>query len=216
VLNLFLVYSNSSSAIPFGTLLAVFVLWVVVSLPLSLLGAYFGFKRSKMQIPVRTHQIPRQIPIQSKVTSKLSFFILGGLLPFGAIFVELFFIMNSIWANRTYYVFGFLLIVFMVMLITCSLVAILMTYLLLCAENYHWWWRSFFSGFSVGFYLFVYSIGFYITRLEFRQFSSTVIYFGWSFAISFLVGLLAGTIGILASFLFIRKIYSIVKVGMRD
>jgi transmembrane 9 superfamily protein 2/4 len=36
--------------------------------------------------------------------------LLGGILPFGACFVELFFIMSSIWMDQYYYVFGFLLL----------------------------------------------------------------------------------------------------------
>ena len=36
---------------------------------------------------------------------------MGGILPFGAIFIELFFIMTSVWLQRFYYVFGFLMLV---------------------------------------------------------------------------------------------------------
>jgi transmembrane 9 superfamily member 2/4 len=64
------------------------------------------------------------------------------MLPFGAVFFELFFIMTSIWSNRIYYVFGFLLVVFIIMIITCSLVTILISYFQLCSENYHWWYVS--------------------------------------------------------------------------
>jgi transmembrane 9 superfamily protein 2/4 len=32
----------------------------------------------------------------------------GGLLAFGSVFVEMFFILSSIWQHRFYYVFGFL------------------------------------------------------------------------------------------------------------
>ena len=37
--------------------------------------------------------------------------LMGGILPFGAIFIELFFIMTSVWLQRFYYVFGFLMLV---------------------------------------------------------------------------------------------------------
>ncbi|KAL3899215.1 MAG: hypothetical protein SGPRY_012682, partial [Prymnesium sp.] len=36
--------------------------------------------------------------------------LMGGILPFGAIFIELFFIMTSMWLQRFYYVFGFLML----------------------------------------------------------------------------------------------------------
>lgn len=36
----------------------------------------------------------------------------GGILPFGAVFIELFFILTSIWLNQFYHFFGFLFVVF--------------------------------------------------------------------------------------------------------
>lgn len=47
--------------------------------------------------PVRTNQIPRQIPDQSFYTRPLPGILMGGVLPFGCIFIQLFFILNSIW-----------------------------------------------------------------------------------------------------------------------
>ena len=46
---------------------------------------------------VRTNQIPRQIPDQSIYTRPLPCVLMGGILPFGCIFVQLFFILSSIW-----------------------------------------------------------------------------------------------------------------------
>jgi len=47
--------------------------------------------------PVRTNQIPRQIPDQSVYTQPIPGIIMGGVLPFGCIFIQLFFILNSLW-----------------------------------------------------------------------------------------------------------------------
>lgn len=47
--------------------------------------------------PVRTNQIPRQIPDQSFYTRPIPGILMGGILPFGCIFIQLFFILNSIW-----------------------------------------------------------------------------------------------------------------------
>ena len=64
ILNFFLIYANSSAAVPFGTMIALLSLWFLISIPLCLAGAYFGFRKEKLHVPVRTHQIPRQIPHQ--------------------------------------------------------------------------------------------------------------------------------------------------------
>lgn len=57
---------------------------------------YF-FRLKAIEHPVRTNQIPRQIPEQSFYTKPLPGIVMGGILPFGCIFIQLFFILNSIW-----------------------------------------------------------------------------------------------------------------------
>ena len=48
--------------------------------------------------------------------------------------MELFFILSAIWENQFYYLFGFLFLVFIILIISCSEVAIVMTYFQLCGE----------------------------------------------------------------------------------
>ena len=134
ILNFVLISRQSSSAVPFGTLLALIGLWFLVSIPLCVIGAYFGFRRSALEPPCKTNQIPRQIPPQPWYLARGVYALIGGILPFGAIFIELFFIMSSIWSNRLYYMFGFLLVVFLILIVTCCLVSILLTYFALCSE----------------------------------------------------------------------------------
>merc|ERR1712013_566480 len=83
ILNLVLWYYGSSAAIPFFTLVALLALWFGVSVPLTFVGAYFGFRKSPIEQPVRTNQIPRQIPDQSVYTQPIPGIIMGGVLPFG-------------------------------------------------------------------------------------------------------------------------------------
>ena len=60
--------------------------------------------------------------------------MIAGILPFGAVFVELFFILTAIWEDQFYYLLGFLFLVFIILIIACSEVAIVMTYFQLCGE----------------------------------------------------------------------------------
>jgi len=62
ILNFFVWSQRSSSALPFGTMVAILLLWVGISTPLVFAGAYFGQKKKAIEHPVRTNQIPRQIP----------------------------------------------------------------------------------------------------------------------------------------------------------
>jgi transmembrane 9 superfamily protein 2/4 len=38
------------------------VMWLGISLPLTLVGAFFGQRKALIEHPGRTNQIPRQIP----------------------------------------------------------------------------------------------------------------------------------------------------------
>lgn len=212
ILNLVLWGLGSSAAVPFGTLVALLALWLGISVPLTFVGAYFGYKKRAMDLPVRTNTIPRQIPSTSFYTKALPAIIMGGILPFGCIFIQLFFILSSIWSHQMYYMFGFLFLVFIILIITCSETTVLLCYFHLCAEDYHWWWRSFLSSGSTAVYFFLYCIYYYVTRLEMEGFVSAFIYFGYSAIMTFLCFLLTGTIGFFASFWFVTKIYSSLKV----
>ena len=67
--------------------------------------------------------------------------LMAGILPFGACFIELFFIFSAIYENQFYYLFGFLFLVFIILAISCSQISIVMVYFQLCGEDYRWWWR---------------------------------------------------------------------------
>jgi len=212
ILNFVLWTKGSSASIPFLTLLALLALWFGISVPLTFVGAFLGFRKRPIEHPVRTNQIPRQVPDQSLYTRPTPGIVMGGVLPFGCIFIQLFFILNSIWSNQTYYMFGFLFLVFIILVITCSETTVLLCYFHLCAEDYHWWWRSFLTSGFTAFYLFAYCIHYFVTKLDIRDATSTFLYFGYTFIMVFLFFLLSGTIGFFACFWFVRKIYSVVKV----
>uniref|UniRef100_A0A667XJ28 Transmembrane 9 superfamily member n=1 Tax=Myripristis murdjan TaxID=586833 RepID=A0A667XJ28_9TELE len=212
LMNLILWVEGSSAAIPFGTLVAILALWFGISVPLTLVGAYFGFKKPAIEQPVRTNQIPRQIPEQSFFTKPIPGIIMGGILPFGCIFIQLFFILNSIWSHQMYYMFGFLFLVFIILLITCSEATILLCYFHLCAEDYHWWWRSFLTSGFTAVYLFIYAVHYFFSKLQIIGAASTILYFGYTMIMVLIFFLFTGTIGFFACFWFVNKIYSVVKV----
>uniref|UniRef100_A0A8C7ZH46 Transmembrane 9 superfamily member n=1 Tax=Oryzias sinensis TaxID=183150 RepID=A0A8C7ZH46_9TELE len=205
LMNLILWVEGSSAAIPFGTLVAILALWFGISVPLTFIGAYFGFKK-----PVS--KIPRQIPEQSFFTKPIPGIIMGGILPFGCIFIQLFFILNSIWSHQMYYMFGFLFLVFIILLITCSEATILLCYFHLCAEDYHWWWRSFLTSGFTAVYLFIYAVHYFFSKLQIIGAASTILYFGYTMIMVLIFFLFTGTIGFFACFWFVNKIYSVVKV----
>ena len=212
ILNFFIWGQQSSGAIPFTTMFVLLLMWFGISVPLVFVGAFFGFKAKLKDPPTRTNEIPRQIPSQAWYMGATFNVLMGGILPFGAIFIELFFIMTSVWLQRFYYVFGFLALVLLILLITCAEISIVLCYFQLCNEDYNWWWRAFLTAGSSGLYLFAYSILYFFTQLEIVGFVPTLIYFTYMFVFALLFFLITGTIGFFACYQFVWVIYGAIKV----
>ena len=170
---------KSSGAVPIGTLAAIAFLWLCVSLPLVFVGSYFGFKKPAADDPVRTNKIPRQVPEQPWYMHPAFGCLVGGVLPFGAVFIELFFILTSVWLHQFYYLFGFIALVFIILCVTCAEITIVLCYFQLCSEDYNWWWRAYFTSGSSALYLFAYSAFYFYTKLDITKFVPMVLYFGY-------------------------------------
>jgi transmembrane 9 superfamily protein 2/4 len=211
-LNFVLFYEGSSGAVPFGTLVALIALWFGISVPLVFFGSYFGYRKPAEEIKVRTNQIPRQIPDQVWYMSPLFSILMGGVLPFGAVFIELFFILTSIWLHQFYYIFGVLAIVFIILILTCAEITVVMCYFQLCSEDYHWWWRAYLTSGASAFYMFSYSIFYFFTKLSITKFASILLYFGYTLIMAFGFFVLTGAIGFYACFIFVKLIYSSIHI----
>ena len=212
VLDVMLMTKGAATAVSFGTVFAVFLLWVGVSTPLMFLGSYFGFRKETVKVPLKVTQIARHIPEQSLLASPLLMVLTGGILPFGSVCIELFFIMSSLWLSQLYYVFGFLFAVVVILIITCSEISIVLVYFQLCNEDYRWWWRSFLSCASSGLYLFLYSTWYLSSKLEIEGFVSVSVYLTYNAMIAMAFGLFTGAIGFFSALIFVKKIYGALKV----
>uniref|UniRef100_A0A1I8J664 Transmembrane 9 superfamily member n=1 Tax=Macrostomum lignano TaxID=282301 RepID=A0A1I8J664_9PLAT len=210
ILNLMLWAKGSSAAVPFATIVGLLALWLCVSAVLC--RGYFGYKKSVIELPVRVNQIPRQVPRQSLFLRTAPSILAGGILPFGCIFIQLHLIFNSIWGTEVFYMFGFLFLAFLILLITCSETAVLLCYFQLCAENHRWWWRAYLTGGATSIYLLLYSVHYYATKMAVDGAVSACLFFGYTAIIALMCFLLTGSVSFFATFWFVRKIYSVVKV----
>lgn len=211
ILNFFLISKNSSGALPFGTMVSMILIWFAISAPLAVAGSILQSKQSLLSVPVRTNQIPRQIPPQHWYVRTIPVSLMCGLFPFGSIAVELYFIYSSIWFNKIFYMFGFLFLCFVLMIATTALVSVLAIYYSLCAENHKWHWKSVFVGGGCAFYVFLHAM-FFLRNEALSGFTSVILFAGYSTIISGLVFLVCGSLGFLASLVFVRGIYAQIKI----
>lgn len=128
-----------------------------------------------------------------------------------AIFVEFSYIMASLWRHQIYMLFGFLWVAVVVLITTSAENAIIVVYLCLCKGDYNWWWKSFFIGGSSTIYFIGYSV-FYFIHLNIVRFSTIIIYFCSMALISSIIFLICGSMSVLATFFFLTKIYSMIKI----
>ncbi|KAJ1772675.1 hypothetical protein IW140_002625 [Coemansia sp. RSA 1813] len=219
VLNMFLWYRASSAAMPLSTILLLFALWLLIELPLTLLGGWLGFRRPPYSEPVRTNAIPRPVPPQPTFLRPVPSILLAGALPFAVIFIELFFVLKSIWQDAFYYEYGFTIIVGLILSLTVCETTIIMVWLSLNSGQHKWWWRAFTYGASSSVYIFAYSVVFYFTRLRAGMpgvaggFVPTLTFFVHSLLISAAYALCTGSMGFFAAYFFVRRIYRMVKLS---
>ncbi|KAI0171855.1 Nonaspanin [Hypoxylon sp. FL1284] len=210
ILNLFVWAQASSTAIPFGTLIAMVLLWLCIQVPLVYVGSWYGFVRTgAWEHPTKTASIARQIPTQPWYAKGAQAICVAGLVPFAVIFIELLFVFQSLWQDKSgyYYVFGFLAAVSGILAVTIAEVTVVSVYAQLCAENHRWWWQSFLVGGGSAAWVFLYCVWYYVANLHIAGFVSSMLFFAYSFMACCVYGLLTGTIGFLAAYAFVRRIY---------
>ena len=209
--NILLAFEKSSAAVNFFDILSLLILWLCCSTPLVLIGSFFGIKRRPIKIPCKINPLPTAIPpkpifMQSKVT-----FWIAGIISFSTIFIEFAYIMASLWKEQFFFVATFLWIAIMIMVIVSGEVSIILVYINLCRGDYNWWWKSFFFGGSSSIYIALYSTYYFFT-LNITRFSGIIVYIELMTMISIISFLVCGSIATLFTFVFLKKIYSLIKI----
>jgi transmembrane 9 superfamily protein 3 len=215
VLNAVLLYYGTIQTIPFMIFVKLAFLWIFVTVPLCVVGTLLGrhTMQPKNPFPCHVNAIPRPIPEQVPWYGTPAGLVpLAGLLSFGSIFIELYYVLTSLWNYKFYHVYGFLLGVYGILAIVVSMTSIIVVYFLLNAENWTWQWTAFASGASTAGYVFLYGIYYYLFTTQMNGLLQTLFYFGYMTLISIHLGVLCGTIGHASASKFVRAIFQNVKV----
>ena len=211
IINIFLIIEKASSAFNFMDLLSLLLFWMFLIFPIILFGSFLGFKSKEIKAPCKTNPIPSYISDKPwYLNYKLVIFITG-IISFASFFIELNFIMNSLWRHQIYYIATFLLISFILFVLICSEISIMVIFLNLCYGDYNWWWKSFLIGGSPVIYFILFSI-IYFFKLNITGFSSAIVYCGIMGLISIITLFVCGSISVLITFIFVKFIYSKIKI----
>ena len=220
VVNLFLRGASLSAGVPFTTVLVVLALWLGVSLPLVVIGSCLGYRTTESSVGIKQPAVERVdlIPDVSYKPQRSTahcccccsvvWWFGGGLLSFSTIFIQLYFVLDSVWRERVYYAPGQSTLVFLALVVVSSLSSIPLCYFKLRSENTtHWMWSSFFSSVSTTCCFFLHCV-LYFSRSQLSGGLFFVAYFGFSFVLSLVVFLLVGSIGFFACWIFVCALHS--------
>lgn len=224
-LNFFVWAKHASTALPFGTIIVLLLVFFIIELPLGIIGGYYGNKHkfhNKSFLLTNSGEKRENDDKKFRAKKKSSWLLnpvfsvlIFGLIPFGIVYVELLFIFNSVWLEKTtfYYMYGFLLLTAIILIVIIAESTIIATYLSIAVlYNPNWQWLCFNVGSSIGWYILAYSVYYFVCYLNVNDFVSALLYFSYMALTSCLIGVACGSAGTLTGLLFIKKIYGSIKV----
>ncbi|CAJ1010329.1 putative Endomembrane protein 70 [Leishmania naiffi] len=203
---------GATTAIPFATLLEVLALFIAVSLPLTVLGGSLAFREQPLTNPTRVGRLAREIPAQSFINQPIFTYVFWPTVPLIVAVIELYYIMQDLWEGQIYYSFGFLTVTASIWVLVCALVTVSCLYYVLCYENHRWWWIAYLAPGGAGVHMFCMSAIFFASQVSVSSFASAVLYFAYMGMVSYMYGMAAGAVGVICSIVFVRKIYSSIKI----
>ncbi|CAD7962182.1 unnamed protein product [Amoebophrya sp. A120] len=222
VLNTIAIFYSSTVAVPFATIVLLLFVWICVTIPLTVVGGVLGrqvvikkyFETSEIAsyFPCKTNKLERHIPPHAKTWSRsvLIQYICCGGLPFLSMYAELHYIFDSVWGHASYRVFGILLLTLVLTIMVSALLSVLFVYWTLNAENYKWWWRSFYSGSSLAVFFYLYCISYFKASLM-DSFLQGSFFFLYSLVIAYGIFLMMGAITYWSCSRFLHYIYARIK-----
>lgn len=213
VLKFISMYNSAISMVSPTSLLTVLGIFSFVAVPLTVLGTVLGRHTSTdAEFPCRVNALPRPIPERTLFSHPGAIIAVTGVLPFGAVFIEIFFIFSSMWSQKFYYVYGFLFLVLCILIVVTVCVTVVAIYFQLNSEDYRWPWTSFLAAASTAVYVFLYGVYYFWFKTNMTGFLQTNYYFGYLGLFSAALGLMCGAIGFVGTFLFVQAIFKNIKL----
>ena len=135
-----------------------------------------------------------------------------GFISFGTFFIELNYVMGALWKHQIFFLVTFLYTSLFLFIGICGEISIIVVFWNLCYGDYNWWWKSFLMGASPVIYFLIFSL-IYFFNLKLTRLSAIIVYFGIMGLISSMSLFICGSISVLMTFLFVKIIYSRIKIN---
>ncbi len=100
--------------------------------------------------------------------------------------------------GQMYVTFGFMTMAYLILILLCAELSIIQCYLHLGAQDYRWWWRSFFSPGTFAFWFFLFSLRYFVYKTSFTGILSYLLFFGYTFIMVFLSCIVTGESGVVS------------------
>jgi hypothetical protein len=111
--------------------------WTALSLPLTIVGTMLGRRSAPAAggVPFRVVPVPRPVPARPWIASRLALVLLAGFLPFGSVFVEIYYVATSAWGHAIYAAWAIFLVVLLILAMVVSCAICVGTVPLRCASE---------------------------------------------------------------------------------
>lgn len=186
---------------------ALLAIWLSILLPPMFLGVRWGNRERSPPLPFS--EIPRQIPL-SRPIARLGFAMFyTGLCTCFVFLVQLYHVLNSLWYGHVIVTLAFVLLTFLLTLMTASLSTIVFCYLHLQEEDYRWRWRSVFTSGSGAICMFISCCLWAGIHVHEESRATFLVY---SLVFSCIFFLCTSVVGYCATSLFVHYIYAQIKL----
>ncbi|EGG23756.1 TM9 protein C [Cavenderia fasciculata] len=202
-------WSHKYTTAPSGGLVAiVIVLFIFMSIPLSLASSYFVNSWPPAGYPCHTNSIPRMIPKRKFYQNPYIMSAILGFIPFININVPITIYLNSMFFDLHYSASFATFIAVTLLFVNVLLVNVLIEFYQLSIEDYNWWWRSVVGPTFTALYIFIKMLVFGFSNFGSIATQPKFYYFMFSLVTSLMSALLFSAVGFLGNLYFTKRIYS--------
>jgi transmembrane 9 superfamily protein 2/4 len=180
---------------------------------MNFIGIVCGYKMARIKTPTKISRVPREVPEGLPWFLNFNLMsVISGVVPVLVIAFEIYQIIGCIRGSSfIYLVYWSFYVGFLVFIVVVAEISIMQTYLLICYEEYRWWWRCWLLGASTGFFAMLMLVNYFLLALKATQFTTIIVYGVFCAIFSISLSLISGSIALLASLTFNLTIFKNAK-----